>query len=710
MSVILQLRNDTSTNWTTYNPILAEGEIGIESDTKKIKVGDGVKTWTQLDYWVKPLTPEMITTALGFTPYDASNPDGFISGIDSTDVTNALGYTPYNSSNPDGFISGITSSDVIEALGFTPYDSSNPDGYTTNVGTVTSVNNIEPVNGNVTIETIEEGGSIGQVFVKKSNADYDVEWQSADDLRMFNKDAFTVVGSPTITDDGILSNTSQTNYVKKVLTNQSWNNFEITFDNIHCNTSNAIQVFFDMYGAGSQRICVRKNANGQIQLYISINNTVKLFNEASTISGKVGFDGTKYYWTINGVSDTLTSSTLLTQEDYTIYFGCFYDLTGGGLTNGSIDLKQFSITVDGLEVFNGSTTLSNRLADKVDKTATANRVYGTDAQGNQTTYDKNSFGQVDDVTVGGTSVVTNKVAVLGSMAGETASDYVLVSNVVNDVVSTDTDKPLSANMGKELQDEIDNLKAIGRFLSNWNCVTGLPTTTPPGLDTGDVFEYKVGDYYLVSNVASSGGTNYKPNGSTYVVGTPSTTVETDEVAVGDIYVYDSQNWLLLYNTKKTTTFANIAGDPYDNSNLASALNAKQDELPSLTGQASKFLTNNGTAISWGDAPVTDVQVDSTSIVSSGVANIPYGTNAVAGLAKAGSGLASMANGTFYIYPATEAAIQAKTNSANPIVPSNLNKAIMEGLGNNSLAWTDTYKANARNTIGATQAIFVDWSE
>ena len=72
---------------------------------------------------------------------------------------------------------------------------------------------------------------------------------------------------------------------------------------------------------------------------------------------------------------------------------------------------------------------------------------------------------------------------------------------------------------------------------------------------------------------------------------------------------------------------------------------------------------------------------------------------------------SMAGGTFYIYPATDAAIQAKTNTANPIVPSNLEKAVMEGLGNYSgTAWTNTYKSNARNTIGATQAVFVDWSD
>lgn len=53
--------------------------------------------------------------------------------------------------NDSGYITGITSSDVTTALGYTPYDSSNPSGYTTNTGTVTSVNNVSPVNGNVTL-------------------------------------------------------------------------------------------------------------------------------------------------------------------------------------------------------------------------------------------------------------------------------------------------------------------------------------------------------------------------------------------------------------------------------------------------------------------------------------------------------------------------------------------------------------------------------
>lgn len=36
----VQQRNDTAANWTLANPILLRGEIGIEYDTGKIKIGD----------------------------------------------------------------------------------------------------------------------------------------------------------------------------------------------------------------------------------------------------------------------------------------------------------------------------------------------------------------------------------------------------------------------------------------------------------------------------------------------------------------------------------------------------------------------------------------------------------------------------------------------------------------------------------------------
>jgi len=54
MAVQIQLRNDTAANWTSADPVLAQGEMGIERDTGKVKLGDGVTTWENLDY--APLT------------------------------------------------------------------------------------------------------------------------------------------------------------------------------------------------------------------------------------------------------------------------------------------------------------------------------------------------------------------------------------------------------------------------------------------------------------------------------------------------------------------------------------------------------------------------------------------------------------------------------------------------------------------------------
>jgi hypothetical protein len=50
MTTRIKLRRDTATNWTTANPILAAGEPGLETDTGKVKYGNGTSTWSQLSY------------------------------------------------------------------------------------------------------------------------------------------------------------------------------------------------------------------------------------------------------------------------------------------------------------------------------------------------------------------------------------------------------------------------------------------------------------------------------------------------------------------------------------------------------------------------------------------------------------------------------------------------------------------------------------
>jgi len=51
MASRIQIRRDTEANWTSANPTLAQGEMGIETDTLKIKIGDGTTVWTSLAYY-----------------------------------------------------------------------------------------------------------------------------------------------------------------------------------------------------------------------------------------------------------------------------------------------------------------------------------------------------------------------------------------------------------------------------------------------------------------------------------------------------------------------------------------------------------------------------------------------------------------------------------------------------------------------------------
>ena len=47
-----KLRNDTAADWTAANPVLLLGEIGVETDTRRYKIGDGTTAWSGLSYYI----------------------------------------------------------------------------------------------------------------------------------------------------------------------------------------------------------------------------------------------------------------------------------------------------------------------------------------------------------------------------------------------------------------------------------------------------------------------------------------------------------------------------------------------------------------------------------------------------------------------------------------------------------------------------------
>ena len=119
---------------TTFPPSNGGGSSGVSTFNTRT----GTVTLANTD----------VNTALGFTPYSAANPNGYTSNVGT--VTSVAGTGTVSGLTLTGTVAGsgsltlggtlsLTSGNVTTALGFTPYNATNPSGYTSNTGTVTSV-------------------------------------------------------------------------------------------------------------------------------------------------------------------------------------------------------------------------------------------------------------------------------------------------------------------------------------------------------------------------------------------------------------------------------------------------------------------------------------------------------------------------------------------------------------------------------------------
>jgi hypothetical protein len=63
MAVQIQFRRGTAAQWSAANPVLAEGEIGVELDTGKFKVGTGLAAWNSLDHAAQASTDAAVAAA-----------------------------------------------------------------------------------------------------------------------------------------------------------------------------------------------------------------------------------------------------------------------------------------------------------------------------------------------------------------------------------------------------------------------------------------------------------------------------------------------------------------------------------------------------------------------------------------------------------------------------------------------------------------------
>lgn len=59
VDAIIQTRRYTAAQWAETNPVLYEGEMGFETDTRKFKFGDGSTSWNSLRYAVANAPEEL---------------------------------------------------------------------------------------------------------------------------------------------------------------------------------------------------------------------------------------------------------------------------------------------------------------------------------------------------------------------------------------------------------------------------------------------------------------------------------------------------------------------------------------------------------------------------------------------------------------------------------------------------------------------------
>lgn len=79
---LIQVRRGSSVQWSAQNPVLSSGELGFETDTNRLKIGNGIENWISLNYIG---SSDNLVQVKNNNDYAISKGQGvYISGHDST--------------------------------------------------------------------------------------------------------------------------------------------------------------------------------------------------------------------------------------------------------------------------------------------------------------------------------------------------------------------------------------------------------------------------------------------------------------------------------------------------------------------------------------------------------------------------------------------------------------------------------------------------
>ena len=128
MADVIQLRRDTASNWTSANPTLASGELGLETDTGKLKLGTGALAWNSASYYTLATT--------GYAPLASPTFTGTVTGP-TINASTALqiGGAAVTSTAPElNILDGVTSTtaelNILDGVTSTAAELNKLDGVT----------------------------------------------------------------------------------------------------------------------------------------------------------------------------------------------------------------------------------------------------------------------------------------------------------------------------------------------------------------------------------------------------------------------------------------------------------------------------------------------------------------------------------------------------------------------------------------------------
>lgn len=330
---------------------------------------------------------------------------------------------------------GVTSADVTNALGYTPYNATNPNGYTSNVGTVTSVNNVQPgANGNVDVKGLYDYNTI--------NAN--------------------IIGTPTV-NDYVVSDFSSSNYAQmgNPITSTFWE-FQVKFttgDTVPT-TGGEFQYITERIASGTQYgITLSLDGANPNTINFSIGNITSAIGTTITanttyivrvitgFTNEYAYDTNAHVYVYNEAGTLLNSwsgSPSVTPSDLYMKFGT----DGSNNFDGSIDFENTYI--NSIELQTGTLTgIATRewtgIIPIIDAKADYNQLDGQWVTKDQIIASNVSFatGGSETKTYSLTSYLPNDGAtyeVLFSLGGQTAATsgssfaFIIATDIVSNVL------------------------------------------------------------------------------------------------------------------------------------------------------------------------------------------------------------------------------------------------------------------------------------